>query len=34
MKLDIAMALGRMGRIYSDRNLGTSWRKETECVGI
>jgi hypothetical protein len=34
MKLDIAMALGRMGRIYSDRNLETGWRNETECVGI
>lgn len=28
------MALGRMGRIYSDRNLETGWRNETECVGI
>ena len=34
MKPDIAMALGRMGRIYSDRNLETCWRNETECVRI
>jgi len=27
MKQDIAMALGRMGRIYSDGNLETCWRK-------
>jgi hypothetical protein len=34
MKQDIAMALGRMGRIYSEGNLETCWRKETECVVI
>ena len=34
MRQDIAMSRFRMGKIYSDRNLETCWRKETECVGI